>query len=67
MALKTINEKVESHGSSNEDVVEKDVTNLANNFRKFLKFKYSEKFGDKGKFMPEAVHVPDMPEVQASC
>ena len=37
--------------SSDEDVVEKDVTYLAKNFRKFLKFKNSEKFGDKGKFM----------------
>ena len=51
LALKTINEKVETHGSSDEDVVEKDVAYLAKNFRKFLKFKNSEKFGDKGKFM----------------
>ena len=50
-ALKTINERVEAHGSSNEDVVEKDNAYLAKNFRKFLKFKNSEKFGDKGKFM----------------
>ena len=48
LALKTINERVETHGSSDEDVVEKD---LAKNFRKFLKLKNSEKFGDKGKFM----------------
>ena len=46
-----INERVETHGSSNEDVVEKDVAYLTKNFRKFLKFKNSEKFGDKGKFM----------------
>ena len=51
LALKTINERVEAHGSSDEDVVEKDVVYLAKNFRKFLKFKNSEKFGDKGKFM----------------
>ena len=51
LALKTINEKVEGHGSSDEDAVEKDVAYLAKKFRKFLKFKNSEKFGDKGKFM----------------
>ena len=51
LALKTINEGVEAHGSSDEDVVKKDVAYLAKNFRKFLKFKNSEKFGDKGKFM----------------
>ncbi|XP_050290086.1 uncharacterized protein LOC126728275 [Quercus robur] len=39
LALKTINERVEAHGSSDEDVVEKDVAYLAKNFRKFLKFK----------------------------
>ena len=51
LALKTINERVEARGSLDEDVVEKDVAYLAKNFRKFLKFKNSEKFGDKGKFM----------------
>ena len=51
LALKMINERVETHGSSDEDVVENDVAYLAKNFRKFLKFKNSEKFGDKGKFM----------------
>ena len=51
LALKTINERVKTHGSSDEDVVEKDVAYLAKNFQKFLKFKNSEKFGDKGKFM----------------
>ena len=51
LALKTINERIEAHNSSDEDVVEKDVAYLAKNFRKFLKFKNSEKFGDKGKFM----------------
>ena len=50
LALKTINERVEDHNSSDEDVVEKDVACLAKNFRKFLKFKNNEKFGDKGKF-----------------
>ena len=50
LALKTINERVEAHDSSDEDVVEKDVAYLAKNFLKFLKFKNSGKFGDKGKF-----------------
>ena len=50
LALKTINERVEAHDSSDEDVVEKDVAYLAKNFRKFLKFKNSGKFGDKRKF-----------------
>ena len=51
LALKIINERVETHGLSDEDVVEKYVAYLAKNFHKFLKFKNSEKFGDKGKFM----------------
>ena len=38
------------HDSSDDDVVKKDVAYLAKNFRKFLKFKNSGKFGDKGKF-----------------
>ena len=50
LALKTINERVDAHDSSNEDVVEKDVAYLVKNFHKFLKFKNSGKFGDKGKF-----------------
>ena len=50
LALKTINERLEAHNSLNKDVVEKDVAYLAQNFRKFLKFKNSGKFGDKGKF-----------------
>ena len=50
LALKTINERVEVHDSSKEDVVKKDVAYLAKNFRKFLKFKNNRKFGDKGKF-----------------
>ena len=50
LAFKTINERVEAHDSSDEDVVEKDVTYLAKNFCKFLKFKNSGKFDDKGKF-----------------
>ena len=58
-ALKTINERVEAHGSSNEDVVEKDNAYLAKNFRKFLKFKNSEKFGDKGKFMSSGMEKKD--------
>ena len=50
LALKTINERVEAHDSSDEDVVEKDVAYLTKNFHKFLKFKNSGKFGDIGKF-----------------
>ena len=50
LALKTINERREAHNSSDEDVVKKDVAYLAKNFCKFLKFKNSWKFGDKGKF-----------------
>ena len=50
LALKTINEKVEVHDSSEEDVVDKDVAYLVKNFRKFLKFKNNGKFDDKGKF-----------------
>ena len=59
LALKTINERVETHGLSNEDVVEKDVAYLAKNFRKFLKFKNSKKFGDKGKFMSSGKEKKD--------
>ena len=59
LALKTINERVETHSSSNEDVVEKDVAYFAKNFRKFLKFKYSEKFDDKGKFMSSGKEKKD--------
>ena len=50
LALKTINERLEVHDSSDEDVVNKDVANLVKNFRKFLKFKNNGNFGDKGKF-----------------
>ena len=50
LALKTINEKLEVHDSSDEDVVDKDVAYLVKNFQKFLKFKNNGKFGDKGKF-----------------
>ena len=41
---------MEAHDSSDEDVVKKDVAYLVKNFHKFLKFKNSKKFGDKGKF-----------------
>ena len=51
LALKMINEKVEAHDSSDEDVVDKDVAYLVNNFRKFLKFKKNGKFAEKGKFL----------------
>ena len=50
LALKTVNEKVDVHDSSEDDAVEKDVAYLAKNFRKFLKFKNSGRFSDKGKF-----------------
>ena len=50
LALKTINERVEAHDSSDEDVVDKDVAHLVKNFRKFLKFKKNGKFAKKGKF-----------------
>ena len=50
LALKTINESLEVHDSSDEDVVDKDVAYLVKNLRKFLKFKNNGKFGDKGKF-----------------
>ena len=50
LALKTINERLEVHDSSDEDVVDKDVAYLVKNFWKFLKFKNNGKFGDKGKF-----------------
>ena len=46
LALKTINERLEVHDSSDEDVVDKDVAYLVKNFRKFLKFKIQE--GRKG-------------------
>ena len=50
LTLKTINERLEVHDSSNEDVVDKDVAYLVKIFWKFLKFKNNGKFGDKGKF-----------------
>ena len=50
LALKTINERLQVHDSSDEDVVNKDVAYLVKNFRKFLKFKNNGNFGDKGKF-----------------
>ena len=50
LAFKTINERLEVHDSSDEDVVDKDVAYLLKNFRKFLKVKNNGKFGDKGKF-----------------
>ena len=50
LTFKTINEKLEVHDSSKEDVVDKDVAYLVKNFRKFLKFKNNSKFGDKRKF-----------------
>ena len=49
-ALKIVNERVDVHDPSDDDAVEKDVAYLAKNIQKFLKFKNSGKFGDKGKF-----------------
>ena len=45
-----INESVETHDSSDKDVVDKDVAYLVKNFRKFLKFKKNGNFAEKGKF-----------------
>ena len=50
LALKTINERMETQDSSDEDEVEKEVAYLAKNFRKFLKFKRDGKSFEKGKF-----------------
>ena len=50
LALKTVNERMDVHDTSDDDAIKKDVAYLAKNFRKFLKFKTSGKFGDKGKF-----------------
>ena len=50
LALKTVNERVDGHDSSDDNTVKKDVAYLAKHFRKILKFKNSGKFGDKGKF-----------------
>ena len=47
-ALKIVNERVDVHDSSDDDTVENDVAYLAKNFQKFLKFKNSGRFGDKG-------------------
>ncbi|XP_065638325.1 uncharacterized protein LOC136071215 [Quercus suber] len=49
-ALKTIDERVVSHDSPEENAIDKDVAYLVKNFRKFLKLKNGGKFGDKGKF-----------------
>ena len=59
LSLKTINVRKEAHDSSDKDVVEKDVAYLAKNFRKFLKFKNSGRFGDKGKFMSSGKEKKD--------
>ena len=50
LALKTVNERVDVHDSSEDDTIEKDISYLAKNFQKFLKLKNSGRFGDKGKF-----------------
>ena len=48
LALKTINERIGD--SSDEDDVEKEVTFLTKNFRKFLKMKNNGKSFSRGKF-----------------
>ena len=50
LALKTINERIETQDSSKDDNVEKEVAFLAKNFCKFLKFKKDGKSFEKGKF-----------------
>ena len=50
LSLKAVNERVDVHDFLDDDEVKKDVAYLAKNFRKFLKFKNSGRFGDKGKF-----------------
>ena len=50
VALQMINERVEVHDSSDEDVVDKNVAYFVKNFRKFLKFNKNGKFAEKGKF-----------------
>ena len=50
LTLKTVNERVDVHDSLDDDAIEKDIAYLAKNFRKYLKFKNSGKFCDKGKF-----------------
>ena len=50
LALKTVNERVDVHDSSEDDTIEKDISYLSKNFQKFLKLKNSGRFGDKGKF-----------------
>ena len=48
LALKTIIERADARDSSDDDVVERDVTYLAKNFRKFLKFRTVENLEIKG-------------------
>ena len=59
LTLKMINERVEAHDSSDEDVVKKDVTYLVKNFRKFLKFKNNGKSDDKAKFLSSGKEKKD--------
>ena len=60
LALKIVNERVDVHDSSDDDVVEKDVAYLAKNFQKFMKFKNTGKFGNKGKFMNSGKEKKDL-------
>ena len=59
LAFKKINERIETYDPSDEDVVVKEVAYLAKNFRKFLKFKNSGKFAEKGKFPSFRKHKKD--------
>ena len=45
-----VQERINAHDLSDEDVVDKNVAYLVKNFRKFLKFKKNGKFTEKGKF-----------------
>ena len=62
LALKTITERMDN--SFEEDDVEKEVSFLAKNFRKFLKMKNSGKPFNKGKF---SSYKGDRKEGQGIC
>ena len=65
--LKTVNERVEAHNSSDEDVVKKDVAYLVKNFPKFLKFKNNGKFGNKWKFTSSGKEKKDFKRKTGRC
>ena len=51
LALKTFNERIEAHDSSDEDVVDTEMAYLVKNFRKFLKFTKNGKGAEKEIFL----------------